>query len=160
MNWLSDYAARAGLTDAQSLLIPIGSTPADAWESTARVLGLTPSELATRIAPQLKLFPANFARTDTHALRLVPETLTRRFNVFPLREDNRQLVIATADPSDLDCEQAIAFAAGRRVAFELAPPSAIAQAIDAAYAGAGLSVDTAYAGAARSEDAAQARVDA
>jgi len=70
---------------------------------------------------------------DVHALRLVPESLARRYTVFPLRESDREIVLATADPSDLDAEQAIGFAAGRTPRFEVAPPAAIAQAIDSRY---------------------------
>jgi CheY-like chemotaxis protein len=77
--------------------------------------------------------PANLSAADPKAARLLPEELARRFNVFPLREDDRQLVVATADPSNLECEQSVAFASGRRVVFELAAPQAIAQAINAAY---------------------------
>lgn len=133
MHWIGDAAVRAGLAGTTSLLIPNVTPAPEAWEIAARTLGLTPTELAQRIAPAVRLNAANLGKAQPQACRLVPEKLARRFNVFPIRDDDRHLVLATADPANLECEQAVAFAAGRRVTFELAPPHAIAQAIDRAY---------------------------
>jgi hypothetical protein len=51
MHWLGDAATRAGFKGATSLLIPPGTAISDAWEIGARALGVTPSELASRLAP-------------------------------------------------------------------------------------------------------------
>lgn len=117
------------------MLISPGLSVAEAWDLAARSLGTTQSDLARALAGPLRLQPANLATADAKAVRLIPERLARRHNVFPVRENDRQLIVATADPHDLECEQAIAFAAGRRVQFELAPPQQIAQAVSSAYAG-------------------------
>src|SRR4051812_11057478 len=98
MHWLGDAAARAGFKGASTLLVPPGTPVSDAWEIAARALGVTPSELASRLAPAVRLRHADVLNADVKATRLVPEKLARRFNVFPVREDDRQLIVATADP--------------------------------------------------------------
>jgi type II secretory ATPase GspE/PulE/Tfp pilus assembly ATPase PilB-like protein len=65
---------------------------------------------------------ADWSRVDPSAQRLVPEWFARAKNVFPLRYDHAELVVATSDPDDLMVEDALAFAAGRAVQFELATP--------------------------------------
>jgi type II secretory ATPase GspE/PulE/Tfp pilus assembly ATPase PilB-like protein/CheY-like chemotaxis protein len=133
MHWIGEAAARAGLKGASTLLIPQGTSNSDAWEIGARALGTTPNDLANQIAPVVGLRAASLGGAENKALRLVPEKLARRYNVLPIRETDRQLTIATADPHNIEAEQAIAFASGRRVSFELCPPALLAQAINNAY---------------------------
>jgi len=134
MHWIGDAATRAGFEGAAALQIPEGTSIPEAWEIGARDLGTTPSELATRIAPTFRLNTADFLASESRAIRLVPASLARRYAIFPLRDNDRQLFVATADPGNLECEQNVAFASGRRITFELAPPHLIAQAIERAYA--------------------------
>jgi type II secretory ATPase GspE/PulE/Tfp pilus assembly ATPase PilB-like protein/CheY-like chemotaxis protein len=133
MHWLGDAAVRAGLKGAGTLVIPGGTSVPDAWEMGARNLGTTPQEFAAAIAPAFRLQAANFQTADGKSTRLIPEKLARRFNVFPLRDDDRHLFVATADPGNIECEQHTGFASGRRITFELAPPHLITQAINRAY---------------------------
>jgi len=81
------------------------------------------------------LLSADFALADAKSMRLVPERLARKYTVYPLRDDDRKIVVATADPNNIECEQALAFAAGRRVVFELADAHLVSEAIDKGYAG-------------------------
>ncbi|MGI8401191.1 MAG: hypothetical protein ACR2NS_06235 [Gemmatimonadaceae bacterium] len=122
MHWLSTAATRAEMKGAGTLLIPSGTSMADAWEISARSLGTTPSELASRLAPAIKLRAADLASAESNSARLVPERLARKYGVLPIRETDRQVVVATSDPENFECEQAVGFASGRRVVFELAPP--------------------------------------
>ena len=62
-----------------------------------------------------------------------PERWARRFRVLPLRAADGVLEVATADPLNLDCERAIAFATGRTVHFALASPLTLARELDGAY---------------------------
>ncbi len=133
MHWLEGAVARAGLAGVASLSIPPEVENGEAWEVTARTLGLTETELAARIASQFGLTVADFEQTDSRALALLPERLARRYHVFPLREDDRHLYIATADPTDIEVEHAIGFASGRRPVFELAAPTLIEEALVTGY---------------------------
>ena len=90
-------------------------------------------ELARLVAAHFGLPVANLERAEPRALRLVPEKVARQYRVLPLREDDRRLVMATSDPTDLDMEEALRFASGRMPRFAIAPPAAIQDAINAHY---------------------------
>src|SRR5690606_31757834 len=105
----------------------------EAWARTARACGIGEEELARRVAAHFRLRPADLSSAEPHVLRLVPEKLAWRFGVFPLREDDRYLVVATSEPLNLDAEQVLAFASARSPIFEVAPPQAIQHAIARSY---------------------------
>src|SRR5438552_2354863 len=129
MHWLAAAAARAGIRGADALVLPGDVSLIDSWEITSRTLGISPAELASTIAPAFGLAEADFSKAEPRALGLLPERIARKYHVFPLREDERHLVVATADPTNIEVEHAIGFAAGRRPVFELATPSAIDEAL-------------------------------
>ena len=133
MHWLEGAVARAGLAGASSLTIPSEVGNLEAWDIATRTLGLGPQELAGRVASQFGLRVAEFEHTDPRALALLPERLARRYHVFPLREDDRHIYVATADPTDIEVEHAIGFASGRRPVFELAAPDMIEDALLSGY---------------------------
>lgn len=133
MHWLAAAAARAGMKGADVLVIPGDISLIDSWEIASRTLGVTSPELASMLAPAFGLAEADFEKAEARALSLLPERIARKYHVFPLREDDRHLVVATADPTNIEVEHAIGFAAGRRPIFELATPEAIADALFSAY---------------------------
>jgi type IV pilus assembly protein PilB len=133
MHWLAAAAARAGLKGADVLVIPGDISLIDSWEIASRTLGISAPELASTLAPALGLAEADFQKAEPLALPLLPERIARKYHVFPLREDERHLVVATADPTNIEVEHAIGFAAGRRPIFELATPAAIEEALFSAY---------------------------
>jgi type II secretory ATPase GspE/PulE/Tfp pilus assembly ATPase PilB-like protein len=135
MHWLSATAERAGITGAQALVIPDDTSLLDSWEIASRILGVSLPELARSLAPALGLGHADFEKAEPAALALLPERIARQYHVFPLREDSRHVVVATADPTNLEVEHAIGFATGRRAVFELTTPAAIDEALLAAYSG-------------------------
>ena len=133
MHWLAAAASRAGMKGADVLAIPGDISLVDSWEIASRTLGITAPELATSLAPTFGLAEADFNQADPRALSLLPERIARKYHVFPLREDDRHLVVATSDPTNIEVEHAIGFAAGRRPVFELASPAAIEEALFQAY---------------------------
>src|SRR5690348_13038503 len=133
-HWLAEALVRQGTAEAAKLTIPSDATPQGAWDAAAHFLRITPDELAKRVAASSRYAVANLDATESRAVSFVPESLARRHLVFPLRETDRALVVATWNPTDLDAEQALGFAAGRAITFEVAPPAAIAHAIDLHYA--------------------------
>ena len=140
MHWLAAAAARAGMKGADSLVIPGDISLVDSWEIASRTLGLSAPELASSLAAAFGLAEADFQKAEARALALLPERIARKYHVFPLREDDRHLVIATSDPTNIEVEHAIGFASGRRPIFELASPAAIEEALQHGYA-AGHSLD-------------------
>ena len=134
MMFLVNAARRAKLPGAESLTVLPGTPAPESWAEVARLTGTTPDALAAHVAQSLKLGVADLSAIEPKAIRLLPEKLARRYHVIPLRETDRHITVATANPDDLAVEQAVSFAAGRSVIFEIASPAAIAVALDATYA--------------------------
>ncbi len=132
-HWLARAAAYAGLPAPIATRLAEGASASQAWEAVAQAAGLRDHELVAPIARALYLHFAHLDSADRRTLRLVPERIARTFNILPLRENDQTLTVATADPYDHAAEQAIATVSGRRVVFELAPPSELALAVDRAY---------------------------
>ncbi|HEY5219627.1 MAG TPA: ATPase, T2SS/T4P/T4SS family, partial [Gemmatimonadaceae bacterium] len=76
---------------------------------------------------------ASLSEAEPGALKLVPESLARRYGVIPVRETDRQIFIATSNPLDVEAEQALGFASSRTPVFLVAAPLAILEAIDQLY---------------------------
>jgi len=133
-HWLVDLAIQAGLPGSDSTVLDPGASLPDAWTAVGRAAGVSDADLASRVAARHRLAVANLEAAEPAALTLVPEKTARRYLVYPLRATDRQLVVAMANPGDLDAEQALGFASGRAIVCEIAPPAAIQEAIDRRYA--------------------------
>ena len=129
MHWMQRVLAGAGPTAALTLAIPADAPVREAWDAAKDATGLDDAGIASRVAAQFRIAVAELHAAEPRARRLVPEALARKYCVFPIREDDRRLIVATADPGDMDAEQALGFASGRNAVFEVAPPAAIEAAI-------------------------------
>lgn len=132
-HWLIRAAVRNGIPAAADVKITPGMPVTDVWEAIIRVAGVTEQELAEHAAVGLRLSVAAMDKRDGRAIKLIPERIAKANRVLPLRETDRQLVVATADPMNFDAEQALAFASGRNVVFELLGPRALDRALREAY---------------------------
>jgi type II secretory ATPase GspE/PulE/Tfp pilus assembly ATPase PilB-like protein/CheY-like chemotaxis protein len=132
-HWLAELLVKQGSPEAANLVIPEGATPEELWNAAAQLAHITPEEVTRRVAAAGKYSLANLDAPESRAQSLVPESLARRHLVFPVRETDRNLVVATWNPADLEAEQALGFAAGRSITFEIASPRALGQAIDGHY---------------------------
>ena len=112
-----------------------GRTPVeDAWDMVLSSLNVDGWQLAEAVADWFRLKVADLEGADPLAAKLLPPSVARQFNVFPLMEEERRLVVATANPVDVQAEQQVGFASGRAVVFRIAPPEAIAKTVEARYA--------------------------
>ncbi len=132
-HWMEGVVARSRKASSADLNIPGSSDLLEAWDRGAELLGISPVELAEVVARHFRLPRARLDDLDTKALKLVPESVAREHLVFPLREDYRRLVLATADPTNLNAEQAVGFASGRGVSLEVASPGELEDALLAHY---------------------------
>lgn len=105
------------------LLVQRNQVPA---EAVAKALAL---QLGLPYAPP-PLLP------DPKAIALVRPELARARRVVPLRATARSLVVAMADPLDLDAVDDLQFQSGRRVEAEVATEGAVADALERGYGGA------------------------
>src|SRR5437773_5743378 len=115
---------------------PVASLAADGrplWESVVASGLLSDDALLRLAADRFRLPVADLRDGTADARSLLPERWARRYRVLPIRAVDGALEVATADPLNLDCERAIAFATGRSVRFTLASPASLARALDRAY---------------------------
>ena len=115
---------------------PVASLAADGrplWEAVVAAGLVSDEGLLALAAERLDLPVADMRGGTAYARSLLPERWARRYRVLPLRAADGALEVATADPLNLDCERAIAFATGRSVRFALASPISLARALDRVY---------------------------
>jgi len=96
----------------------------------ARAAGVTETELSGVVAEFFRMTVADFSNADPTAFLLVPEDFARKHTIYPISGSDRQLVVATADPTDIEAERVLAFTSGRKVVFEVASPRTIKTALD------------------------------
>ena len=106
--------------------------------------GLAPRPLSVAVgalAVRFGLPLADLSAATSQAVALVPERWARRFHIVPLSATEQELVVATANPLDIDCERSLAFATGRRVRLAVADGEDIGKRIDEVYRGDALARD-------------------
>ncbi|HJQ20377.1 MAG TPA: ATPase, T2SS/T4P/T4SS family [Gemmatimonadaceae bacterium] len=115
---------------------PVASLSADGtplWQAAVDAGLVSDARLLELASERLRVSVADVRGASAQARSLLPERWARRFRVLPLRAADGVLDVATADPLNLDCERALAFATGRSIRFALASPSAIVRALDTTY---------------------------
>jgi type II secretory ATPase GspE/PulE/Tfp pilus assembly ATPase PilB-like protein/ActR/RegA family two-component response regulator len=132
-HWLIGVLKRGGGDIPPDFDLPARTETADAWTKVAKAMGLSFEEIARLVAARHRLEVADLTSGDSRVLRLVPDTFARRHQVLPLQETDRELTVATSDPTDLEVEQGLGFASGRAPIFAIAAPDALKRAIDKAY---------------------------
>jgi type IV pilus assembly protein PilB len=135
-HWMVEIALDLQLPDASQLDLTTDTPAAEAWEQVSRTCSVPVEMLAEHVAAHFDVPVADLTKIEAHVVKLVPEKLAKRLGVMPLREDDRRLVVATADPSNFAAEDDIRFVSGRTPQFEIAAPSAIVDAQGELYSGA------------------------
>ncbi|MFP4623512.1 MAG: ATPase, T2SS/T4P/T4SS family [Gemmatimonadota bacterium] len=137
-HWLVHVLRRAGIEGAETLSIEPGIPTAEAWMVACEETGLGQAELASHVAAYFRLGVARLEAAESAATKLVPEKIARQYTIFPLKEDERNLTVATSDPTNFAAEQALGFISGRKAVFEVAPPPYILDSINASYSADGV----------------------
>jgi type II secretory ATPase GspE/PulE/Tfp pilus assembly ATPase PilB-like protein/ActR/RegA family two-component response regulator len=137
-HWLVHVLRRAGVEGADELALDPGVPAAEAWMTACEVTGLAQDSLARHVADYFRLKVAALESGEPTALKLVPEKVARQYSVFPLREDDRHMTVATSDPTNFAAEQALGFISGRKAVFEVAPPPYILDALNTHYSADGV----------------------
>ncbi|HSW31522.1 MAG TPA: ATPase, T2SS/T4P/T4SS family [Longimicrobiales bacterium] len=130
VHWLVRIAERAALPVSERPDVPPGTRATEAWSAVTKAYAVSDQKLALLVAEYFRVKVANFAEADPNAVLLIPEMMARKHHVFPLVEDDRHLVVATCDPTDVEAERALGFSSGRTAHFEVASPSSIQEALD------------------------------
>lgn len=108
---------------------------AEAWARVSDRAGLTPAEVAERVAGYLSISVANPEDRGRGALRLVPEAVVTSRRIVPMREDASTITVATADPTCLETELELQRLTGRTPELVVAPPHVVESLIEEIYGG-------------------------
>jgi type II secretory ATPase GspE/PulE/Tfp pilus assembly ATPase PilB-like protein/ActR/RegA family two-component response regulator len=105
------------------------------WVAAAVITkGAVSADLLATVAARAAHVPvADLTAVEPAAVQFVPESAARQYAALPLSASNRMIRIATANPLDLDAEQALGFVAGRQVEFLYASPIALFRRLDEVY---------------------------
>lgn len=103
------------------------------WRAAVGTGATTDEAILAAVARRARMRVAATLASTPSASARVPELLARRYGVLPLTLTDAALEVATGNPYDLDCEQTLAFVAGRRVRMSLASPVRIAERLDEVY---------------------------
>jgi type II secretory ATPase GspE/PulE/Tfp pilus assembly ATPase PilB-like protein/8-oxo-dGTP pyrophosphatase MutT (NUDIX family) len=106
---------------------------ANKWKAAVSHGFTTDEAILRAIATRTRMRVAGTLNSSPQALARIPERLARRYSILPLSVSARTIDVATANPYDLDCEQAVAFASGRRVRMSLAVPARITERLEEVY---------------------------
>jgi type II secretory ATPase GspE/PulE/Tfp pilus assembly ATPase PilB-like protein/ActR/RegA family two-component response regulator len=132
-HWMQRVVRREGFDGAGDVVIPAHASIEEVWQAAMSACHTDADTLAAAVARSFRSQVADFSLTEPTAAKLIPASISRKFNVFPLRDSDRYLVVATADPTNVQAEQEVGFASGRTPQMHVAAPEAIAGALDAAY---------------------------
>lgn len=132
-HWMATAVKRVGLEGADRLVLAPQASVHEAWSKACRACELEPMELASAIASAFSMDTVDIAVAEPTAARLLSGSIARKFCVFPVRDENRYLVVATPNPTDLNADQEVGFTSGRMARFVVAPPSLITDAIESTY---------------------------
>ena len=128
-----NVAVQAGVLSGSDFDPDPGEPPVEVWSGLAAAADLPERELAILVADYFRLEVADLDRAEPSAVLDVAADLATRYLVFPLERSDRTLVVATADPTNVEAERALGFTSGRAISFRVAPPGDIAQAIQQRY---------------------------
>jgi general secretion pathway protein E len=103
------------------------------WRVARNLLPAPQAVDVSSLARRFRLPIADLSRASAHAVGIVPEKWARRFHVLPLSATEHEILIATADPLDVDCERTLGFATGRHVRLAVADADEIGRRIDELY---------------------------
>ena len=130
--WAIGPLERAGLLPAGAAEVIRRELPE--WVASVAVKGgADPAAVATALAKAAKVPVGSLEQMDPAAVHFIPENVARQYAALPLSASNRSIRVATANPMDLDAEQALGFVAGRQVEFSYVLPEALGRRLEEAY---------------------------
>lgn len=105
-----------------------------AWPQVAKTCGLSDDDFTRRVANHFRIGLADVGAFDPMAVKLIPESVARRYGILPLSSTNESIVVATSDPSNRSAHKEIVAHAARQPVYMMASPTRVAEALERAYA--------------------------
>ena len=130
--WALNALERAGVLQGTELEA-VRQSDSEWVASAALRYGASGEQVAAVLAKAAHVKVAQLDTLDPAAAHFIPESVARQYVALPLSATNRSIRIASANPVDLDAEQALGFVAGRQVEYLYALPDEILHWLDAVY---------------------------
>lgn len=132
-HWLKDVAAHAGL-EIDLAQRPDVAAIRRVWSTVARACKLDDAHFTRRVAGFFRIGVADLETYDPQAVKLIPESVARRYGILALSATGDSVVIATSDPSSQAAHRDIVAHSSRQPIFMMASPTALQRAMERAYA--------------------------
>ena len=145
-DYLIDTLVEMGLlmsTDIETARVEADSTGEGVIDTLVKQGVIASSQVATAKAAQLgvEFIPLGEMKIADDAIAAVPRHVARRFNVVPVYKTETGVVVALADPSDLDVLDGLSHAINMDVEARVATPEDIEAALNRYYGGGGSARD-------------------
>ncbi len=132
-HWLKDVAKHAGL-DLDIPRRPDILTVRQAWPRVAKACGMDDARFTQRVAGYFRIGVADAGTYDPQAVKLVPESVARRYGILPLSATSTSIVIASSDPSNRSAHKEIVAHSSRQPVFLMCSPATLGPQLERAYA--------------------------
>lgn len=132
-HWLKDVAAHAGL-DLDLPRRPDIAAIRRAWPRVAEHCKLSDERFTKKVAGYFRIGVADVDAFDPQAVRMIPESVARRYGIVALSSTGDSIVIATSDPANRGAHREIVAHSSRKPVFMLASPAVLARTLERAYA--------------------------
>jgi len=132
-HYLQKLAIDAGLPGCERLSIQSEADTNEAWKMITDVCEISEEKLASLVAARFDIEVADLESAVPTATKLLPASLANKYQIFPIRDDNNQLMIATSDPFNVEMERLVRVASSRRPVTQILGPTALAEAIQRRY---------------------------
>jgi len=132
-HWLAAVASHAGVT----LQLPEQADVTvlrQAWQRVVEAYRMTDSRFTQKVASHFRIGVADVSTFDPQAVRLIPETVARKYGILAMSATESTVVVATSDPANRAAVREIVVHASRQPVFLLASPIVLSQALERAYA--------------------------
>ncbi len=132
-HWLKDVAGHSGL-DLALPRRPDITAIRKAWPEVARACQLSDDKFTQRAAGHFRIGVADLSIYDPQAVKLLPESVARRYGILALSSTDTSIVVATSDPTHRAAHKEIVAHSSREPVFLMVSPTVLPQALERAYA--------------------------
>ena len=132
-HWLKDVASHAGMQLDLPRRPDISAIRA-AWPEVVKACDIEDHRFIQRVAAHFRIGVADVNAYDPQSVKLIPESVARRYGILALSATATSIVIATSDPANRSAHKEIVSHASRQPVFMMVSPTALAEAVERAYA--------------------------
>lgn len=132
-HWLRNVASHVGMQLDVPRHPDISAIRA-AWPEVVKACNIDDDRFLQKVAGHFRIGVADVNAYDPQSVKLIPESVARRYGILALSATATSVVIATSDPTNRSAHKEIVSHASRQPVFMMVSPTALAEAVERAYA--------------------------